>query len=89
MFHKNLRYYRLREGLSMNELASMVGEIQRSISQYESGGKKPSMDMIERLAKALNIRVSDFLRRWDDGLEFKHGEFRKGSQLPKKAAGLY
>lgn len=84
MFCKNLRYYRLKNNLSKKELASMIQVTPMSISHYESGERKPSMDVIRALAKALNVKVSDFLANRDENLVFSHGEFRKGSKLTVK-----
>lgn len=84
MFSKNLRYYRLKNGMSMKELASLAGVSSMSISYYESGERKPSMDTIKALAKALGVKVTDFLSNHNENLVFVHGEFRKGSKLSVK-----
>lgn len=84
MLSKNLRYYRLKNNLSMKELASMIQVTPMAISHYENGERKPSMDVILALAKALNVKVSDFLANRDENLVFSHGEFRKGSKLSVK-----
>lgn len=81
MFNKNLRYYRLKNNLSMKELASKVGVTTMAISYYESGERKPNMETIKALAEALGIRVADFLGSRNTNLCFVHGEFRKGSKL--------
>lgn len=84
MFNKNLKYYRLKNNLSMKELASRVGVSQMAISHYESGDRRPDMDTIKALATALGIRVTDFLDNRNENLVFVHGEFRKGARLPVK-----
>ncbi len=84
MFHKNLKYYRLKNNMSMKELASLVGVSQMAISHYESGDRKPGMEIIRALADALGVRVTDFLGSRDEKLVFFHGEFRKNSKLPVK-----
>lgn len=81
MFNKNLRYYRLKNNLTKKELAVMTGVTPMAITYYESGERKPGMDVIKKLAKALNVRVADFLSRYNENLVFVHGEFRKGSKL--------
>lgn len=81
MLSKNLKYYRLKNNLSKKELASLVQVTPMAISYYESGERKPSMDVIRALAKVLNVKVSDFLAKRDENLIFVHGEFRKGSKL--------
>lgn len=84
MFGKNLKYYRLKKDLSMKSLASMVQVSPTAIRDYESGKRKPSMDVIQALAKALDVKVSDFLANRDEALVFTHGEFRKGSKLSER-----
>ena len=84
MFNKNLKYYRLKNNLTMKELASRIGVSQMAISHYESGDRRPNMDTIKALAAALGVRVADFLDSRSDDLVFVHGEFRKGSRLPIK-----
>lgn len=84
MFNKNLKYYRLKNQLSMKELASLVGVSAMAISHYESGERRPGMDTIKALADVLGVKVTDFLNNRNENLVFVHGEFRKGSRLPKR-----
>ncbi|MCC8151346.1 MAG: XRE family transcriptional regulator [Lachnospiraceae bacterium] len=84
MFHKNLKFYRLKKNMTKKELASLVGVSPMSITYYEEGERKPGMDVVKSLAKALDVRVSDFLVNRDENLVFTHGEFRKNSKLPEK-----
>ena len=44
MFSKNLRFYRLKSGMSMKQLASLVGVSAMTISYYESGERKPGRE---------------------------------------------
>lgn len=84
MFNKNLKYYRLKNNLSMKELADRVGVSAMAISHYESGERRPGMDTIKALANVLGVKVTDFQNSRNENLIFTHGEFRKGSRLPKK-----
>ncbi len=84
MFNKNLKYYRLKKNMSRKELASLVNVSPMAISYYENGERKPSMDIIKSLAKALEVRVTDFLSNRNENLVFTHGEFRKSSKLSVK-----
>lgn len=81
MFSKNLKYYRLRNHLSKKELADKAGVTAMAITNYEKGERKPSMDILKALAKALNVRISDFLAVRNNNIVFEHGEFRKNSSL--------
>lgn len=83
MFSKNLKYYRLKMDLSKKELARKCNLSPMAISNYEDGKRMPDMQTIERLAKALNVRISDFLTVQNQNLIFNHGEYRKASSLHK------
>lgn len=81
MFGKNLKYYRLKNNMSMKELADLVHISPMAISHYEKEERRPDMHTIKALAKALHVRVTDFLANRDATLVFCHGEFRKNSKL--------
>jgi len=51
---------RIRSGLGMkqSELAELLGIKQSHISEYETGKKHPSPDRIQKIARALNVTVS-------------------------------
>ncbi len=83
MFSKNLRFYRLQKNLTKKQLADKCGLPSKAISDYESGEGKPDIEIIKKLAAALNIKVSDFLFARNKDLRFTHGEFRKKSKLTK------
>lgn len=83
MFSKNLKYYRLQKNMTKKELASKVDVTPMAISYYENGERKPSMEIIKRLANVLEVRVTDFLSSRNTNLVFSHGEFRKNSSLTK------
>ncbi len=78
MFGKNLQHYRLKRGITKSELAKQCGLTSMAISNYESGKRKPdNMEIIKRLAAALDVKVMDFLEPWRDGLSVEFAEFRK------------
>lgn len=83
MFNKNLKYYRLKKHMTKKDLASKCGLSPINITYYEDGTRKPSMENLKLLAKALDVRVSDFLAVRNENLVFTHGEFRKTSALRK------
>lgn len=47
---------RLAAGLTQAELAGRIGTKQPAIARLESGAMPPSLDMLKRLARALNVR---------------------------------
>ncbi|HBQ64520.1 MAG TPA: hypothetical protein DD727_06290 [Clostridiales bacterium] len=81
MFSKNLKYYRLRKAISKKDLAERIHVSPMAISNYENGNRKPDMEILRRMAKELDIRVSDFLAVRNENLVFHHGEFRKNTAL--------
>ncbi len=81
MLEKNLKYYRLKNNMTKKALADAIGVSAMAITNYENGSRQPNMDTIKKLAKALNVRVTDFLANNGSELSFSHGKFRKGSKL--------
>ena len=81
MFSKNLKYYRLKKGLTKKALADKANVSPMAITNYESGKRKPDMDTLKSLAEALEVRVSDFLVMRSETIKFSHGEFRKNLTL--------
>lgn len=81
MFSKNLKYFRLKRGLTKKALADRANVSPMAITNYESGKRKPDMDTLKSLAEALEVRVSDFLAVRSENMKFVHGEFRKNSTL--------
>lgn len=81
MFSKNLKFYRLRKQMSKKELADRANVTSMAITHYEKGDRKPNMEILQALASALEVRVSDFLAVRDENIVFVHGEFRKNSSL--------
>lgn len=49
---------RLRRGLTQAELAQKVGTKQSAIARFESGDYNPSLFFVQRLAKALNSKLT-------------------------------
>ena len=48
---------RVKEGVTQKELAKRMKTKQSAISRLESGRANPSLDFLQRLAKALNTRL--------------------------------
>ena len=84
MFSKNLKYYRLLKGMSKKELAKQVNITPMAITNYENGDRYPDMDIMKRIAKCLEVKVSDFLEVRNENIVFSHNEFRKNTSLSKE-----
>lgn len=58
-----LRKYRLAAGLSQEELGARLGyETANYVSCLEIGTRKPSVDLLFRIARALEIKASDMVQ---------------------------
>lgn len=88
MFGKNLKYYRLRRGLSQTELASRVGIRSAAISNYEKGKRLPEMEMIQKLAEALQVKVADFLVQRNEDLRFENETYWENLKLSRRSQEL-
>ena len=55
-----LRHWRERRGYSVRGLAERAGVGFVTVSRIENGHMSPTVEMLEKLAKALGIRVRDF-----------------------------
>ena len=53
---------RKRKRMTQTELAIAVGVTQPSISDYDSGKKRPTIDTAKKLADALGCTVDDLLK---------------------------
>ena len=69
--------------MSKKDLAEKVGLSAMAITNYENGARMADMNILKNLVSVLGIRVSDFLERRNDNLQFTHAEFRKNSKLSK------
>ena len=54
---------RKRQGLSQKDLADMLGVSQNAVSQYESGKRVPSLDMLVKIANILSVSADYLLER--------------------------
>jgi transcriptional regulator with XRE-family HTH domain len=56
-----LRKARARRKLTQAELARRAGIHQVTVARLENGTHRPSMDTLQRLAKALRVKVAELL----------------------------
>ena len=55
-----IKQRRLERGLTQEEVAKMLGISQVSYGRYELGQREPGLDLIYRIAEALQFDVADF-----------------------------
>ena len=57
-----IRFYRTLHFMTQTELAEKVGVTQGAISMIENGDRSPSLDVLIRLASALNCTLDDLVK---------------------------
>lgn len=60
---RNLQRIRRERGLTQEQLSGRTNIHQTYLSGIEGGKKNPTIDLIERLASALNVDISDLIER--------------------------
>jgi putative transcriptional regulator len=55
----NLKHYRLKKGISQEELAIEIGVTQRHIAFIESGNRTPSLKIALKIANFFDIKIED------------------------------
>lgn len=88
MLGKKIRYYRLKNGLTSDELANMIGCTKASISLYESDSRTPDGETSKKIADALGITLAKLFNKDDQNLLFDHKSFRKKQTVSKKEIEL-
>ncbi len=58
-FSKNLKLARNARGYTQKEVAKSIGVSNSSYSQYESGGREPSIKTIEKIAHVLRVSIDE------------------------------
>lgn len=75
-FGEKLKDIRLEKKLTQSELANMVGCSAIAISRYENDKREPSMEILKKLADALNVDIGyffqDVYKTYEDWLAYLH-----------------
>jgi len=60
---KNIKKYRKEKGLSQDKLARLADVAHATIIKIESGGiQSPTIDTVQKIAKALGVGLEDLMR---------------------------
>jgi XRE family transcriptional regulator, fatty acid utilization regulator len=62
-FGQRLRHLRRARGLTLGELSERVGRAPSALSLLENGRREPKLSLIEQLASALSVPVTELLSR--------------------------
>ena len=87
MFGKNLKFYRLRSGLTQQELAERVGIGAMAISNYENEKRQPNYQVVIRLADQLGVAIGALLSNIPDNEELVPGNFRDSGMTETEKIG--
>lgn len=60
-FKDVLRHYRLKAGMTQEQLAGLTGISTGFLGNMETGQKWPNIDMLIRLAEALKVRPGEMM----------------------------
>lgn len=88
MIGKKIKYYRLKKGLTTEELAKAIGCTKAAISLYENEEREPGDDVCKNIATVLDIPWVELLSRNNGKIEFNHVSFRKKHRTSKKVIDL-
>ncbi len=58
----NLKYYRLKYNLSQEEFAEKIGSNLTYINQIENLRRKPTIDMLDKIAEGINKNIDKNLK---------------------------
>lgn len=73
-FPARLRARRRERGLTQKQLAELVGVSHGTIGMYETGQRSPDLEMVRRLAVALDTSMSYLIGETDDPCPVGVGE---------------
>jgi len=65
LFGRAIREYRLKEGISQEKLAELCGLHRTYISEVERGVRNVSLVNIEKICRALGVKISSVFTKYD------------------------
>lgn len=65
MLGSNIKYYRLKNNLTLRELANKTNLSPMALSNYENNKRRPNNKIISKIVSALNINLNDLLTTYD------------------------
>jgi transcriptional regulator with XRE-family HTH domain len=63
---KNIKKYRIHNGLTQKDLAKKLNITDSAITRYERGDREPNIEMINKLAAALGVSSNDLISATED-----------------------
>ena len=74
MFPERLKQLRKEKGITQTDLAKALGVSSGTVAMWETGKRKPSFEMFDRLTEVFEKRLDYILGTSDDPTPFKAGE---------------
>jgi len=65
----NIKIARVKKGLTTKELAALVGVSTSAVSQWESGGKQPRADKLDKMSAILGVSTDYLLGKKEDPVQ--------------------
>lgn len=88
MLKDNIKKARLEAGLTQLEVAEKLGVAQAQYARWESGGRNPKDETVEKLAEIFNTSF-ELLKGRDDGLEEIVSLLREHELTEKEKKEIY
>lgn len=88
MLKDNIKKARLDAGLTQLEVAEKLGVAQAQYARWESGGRNPKDETVEKLAEIFNTSF-ELLKGRDDGLEEIVSLLREQELTEKEKKEIY
>lgn len=60
-FAQRIKKFRTLKGFTQRELANILNVSQNAVYNWENGKREPSIDMIEKIAQALDVKIVDLV----------------------------
>ena len=89
---REVRAFRLRQEVTVTELANLTGLSIGMLSKIENGNTSPSLKTLQTLANALSVPLSAFLRRFEEhraAVYTKNGEGVETERAGTRAGHQY
>jgi transcriptional regulator with XRE-family HTH domain len=89
-----IRGYRLQKGMSQGDIEKRTGLLRCYLSRVENGHTVPSLETLQKIARALDLQLSEFFAEEAIGIEMSglilnEVEFILLSQVLRYSAQLY
>lgn len=56
---EKIKEFRLKRGMSQEELADLLGTTKQTVSRYETGERKANQDILFKLSEIFNVSIDE------------------------------